>query len=655
MRFRQHERTARQSTLRLLALFAVVLMGLLLAVNAVLALIYWLIFPFARGFPTLFFETNTALVLLFVLGGCWIETVRLREGGAHVARLAGGRAAQVGAGGELGGLERRFANVVQEMAIASGHAGGPAGAPAAWVLPRDDAINAFAAGWDAGDAVVAVTRGALERLTRAELQGVVAHEFSHLVHGDTRLNMRLVGLVWGLQMVWGLGQSLWEPDERGRRGAGALFGLGLMAVGSLGWAAGRLLQAAVSRQREFLADASAVKYTRLVDGLGGALRKVADQQLHGRAGLQSSHAASLAHLLLAHRGAGGGWRALWHTHPPLAERLQRLYGREVLPLAAVVEPVDADAIEPAMRLAGTGLASAGWMARSGAGAEGGVAVQVGTDPEPASAPEAERHDPLQVPTSFDGRARELEALARIERWHGPGEWQAAMLALALDPAAPDPAAGWAAWRVATADLSVASAVEPEMAALGAVARRQVFALLVERARNATRTQRRAMHGALQRRWARLPQHPAAQWRAFALALMLSDARRAPASVGSAGALSRHAAAAHAATALLTQVTGAGAEARQAWHNSATQALESFGAAPPRGPALGLAPAWKQRALQQALRVRSISAMQRPMLLRAWLLAAERSGLGSHCGTNDALHLACLLLEVPVPAVLLLSS
>ena len=117
--------------------------------------------------------------------------------------------------------ERRFVNVVQEMALASG-----ARTPAAWVLPRDDAINAFAAGWRADDAVVAVTRGALERLTRAELQGVVAHEFSHIVHGDTRLNMRLVGMVWGLQMVWGLGRSLWAADEHGRRHAGALFGAG---------------------------------------------------------------------------------------------------------------------------------------------------------------------------------------------------------------------------------------------------------------------------------------------------------------------------------------------------------------------------------------------------------------------------------------------
>jgi Zn-dependent protease with chaperone function len=637
MRFRQHERTARQSTLHLLALFALVVVGLLLAVNGVLALIYWLTFPFARGFPTLFFETNTALVLLFVLGGCWIETMRLREGGAHVARLAGGREVQLSAGGELGQLERRFANVVHEMDIASGHPG----LPAAWVLPKDDAINAFAAGWGEGDAVVAVTRGALERLTRAELQGVVAHEFSHLVHGDTRLNMRLVGMVWGLQMIWGLGVAMCEPDREGRRGAGTLFGLGLMAVGSLGWAAGRLLQAAVSRQREFLADASAVKYTRLVDGLGGALRKIADQQLHGRAGLHSAHATSLAHLLLSNRGAGGGWHALWHTHPPLAERLRRLYGREVLPLAADVVAIDSDEAEPVMRVA-PALAPAGATAAA-ARVPSSIAASAR---EPG--PEAHRHDALQVPSSFDAHAREQEALARIERWHGPGEWQAAMLALTLELDAPQAAVGWAAWRNATADLSVAAAVQSEIEVLGPAARRHVFTTLMQRARNAPPPQRRAMMRALRQRRAALPARPAAQWRMLGLALLLGAAREPSARNGQTATLARHAGAAHAATALLVPALGAAPDASKAWHNAAARALAEFGATAPRGPAAGLAPATPLRNLHRALRVRHIAPMQRPLLLRAWLLATEQSHLSQHAGTIDALHLACLLLDLPLP-------
>ena len=627
MQFRQHEQTARQATWQLLALFALVLIGLLLAVNAVLALIYTLTVPFVRGYPHLFFETNSALVLLFVLGGCWIETVRLREGGVHVARLAGGRAAQVSAGGELGLLERRLANVVQEMTLASGHSV----VPAAWVLPKDDAINAFAAGWGPGDAVVAVTRGALERLTRAELQGVVAHEFSHLVHGDTRLNMRLVGLVWGLQMIWGLGLSLWDTDELGRRRVGALFGLGLMAVGSLGWAAGRLLQAAVSRQREFLADASAVKYTRLVEGLGGALRKIADQQLHGRGGLQSAHASSLAHLLLANRSGSTGWRALWHTHPPLGERLRRLYGHEVLAVAADVLAIDGDEADALVR----------------------VAPALPTDAAPRDGhapPEAHRHDAFQVPTSFDDRAREQDALARIELWHGPGEWQAAMLALAIDPTASDIETRWTAWQAATADLNVAASVRREIVTLGAAARRQVFTTLMQRARSAAPAQRRLLWRALMQRWPQLPPTDASQWRALALGLLLGQ-RRLSAHAVAAATLEHHAAAAHAATHQLAQALGAAPDAAQAWLNAAASQLTELGATAVRGPGVGLAPATALRSLQLALRVRRIAPMQRPLLLRAWLLASERSGLADHAGTGDALHLACLLLDLPLPASL----
>ncbi len=625
MRFRHHARTAQQSTLRLLGLFVLVLVLLVLAVNAVLALIVALTLPFLRGWPTYFFETNTALVLLFMLGGCWIETVRLRGGGQHVARMAGGREAQTTPGGDLGWLERRFAHTVQEMAIASGHAG----VPAAWVLPKDDAINAFAAGWGSDDAVVAITRGALERLTRAELQGVVAHEFSHLVHGDTRLNMRLVGLVWGLQMIWGLGLSLWDANEDGRRGPGAVFGLGLMAVGSLGWAAGRLLQAAVSRQREFLADASAVKYTRVVDGLGGALRKIAEQQMHGRARLKSSHAASLAHLLLANRSAPAGWRALWHTHPPLEERLRRLYGREVLPLAAPVLEVDTQEAEPVMRMAAKLPLNA---------------AAAGHD----ASPEAHRHDALQVPASFDARAREQEALARIERWHGPGEWQAAMLALALDHDAPDVQRRWAAWSEATADLSVAASVQREIEVLGASARRQVFTTLLQHARSASPPHRRALHLALRQRWAKLPPTPATQWRALGLNLLLRE-RRPPSSHGvGAGSLAQLVGAVHAATGQLARTLGVGATASQTWLNVATQTLAEYGAAVPRGPAAGLAPARPLRDLHLALRVRRLAPMQRPLLLRAWLQAAQQARLSNHAGACDALHLACLALDVPLP-------
>jgi len=401
------------------------------------------------------------------------------------------------------------------------------------------------------------------------------------------------------------------------------------------------LQAAVSRQREFLADASAVKYTRVVDGLGGALRKIADQQLQGRSGLQSAHASSLAHLLLSNRGAGAGWRALWHTHPTLAERLRRLYGRDVLPLPAPVLTLGSGEVEALVAFA-PGLPG------GGAALPGRVAaLPRGGHPPDADleAPEAQRHDALQRPASFDAKAREQDALARIALWHGPGEWQAAMLALALDFDAPADTRRLA-WRRATAELGVAAAVEREITALGAGARRAVFAQLVQRAR-AVPGQHRRLQRALMQRWPALPASAATQWRALALALLLDDRRRALTRADGSASLTRHAAAAHAATALLAQALGAPPGAAQTWRDTAVQALVEFGGPVPRGSA-GLAPASGRHSLLLALRVRRIAPMQRPLLLRAWWLAAERSGLAVHTGTGDALHLAWLLLDVPVP-------
>jgi Zn-dependent protease with chaperone function len=240
------------------------------------------------------------------------------------------------------------------------------------VLPDDGSINAFIAGWDDADTVIVATGGALSRLTRAELQGVVAHEMGHLVSGDTQRHMRLIGLVWGLQMVHGLGVRLMAPDDDGRRPAGTLLGLALRVSGYAGWLAGRLLQAAIARQREFHADAAAVQFTRQVDGLGGALRKIAGPQGYGdpqerqtatgRRGLPAlmptrgvrprlrppgPGLACLSHLWIA-EPAHRRWSlaSLLSTHPPLAERLRRLYGRTISVLPAPELPVQALEAEP---------------------------------------------------------------------------------------------------------------------------------------------------------------------------------------------------------------------------------------------------------------------------------------------------------------------
>lgn len=330
MRFFQHQSEARAQTRRLLALFALTVLVLVLAMNGALALTWWAVRwglnGVVSGYPAYFFTVNTALTLLFVLGGWWIETSALHGGrhggGEALARRAGAREAWP----TSREAERRLCNIVQELAVAASMP-----PPQAMVLDRVDSINAFAAGWGADDAVVAVTRGALDHLTRDELQGLVAHELSHLREGDTRLNMRLAGMVFGLEMIFNLGQTLCAPDDEGHRTALALPGFAVMATGSLGWLAGRALKAAVSRQREFLADARAVQFTRSKDGLGGVLRKVAGQ---GDAAAPTSggrlHPA-VQHMLLVSPadGATAHWLA---THPPLSERIRRVYGRPMPPL-----------------------------------------------------------------------------------------------------------------------------------------------------------------------------------------------------------------------------------------------------------------------------------------------------------------------------------
>ena len=325
MRFAQHQREARRQTGRLLWAFALTVALLLVALNGALALAWGVAWGFwAPGpmtYPRLFFEVNTAVALSFVLGGWWLETSRLkRDGGVRLAQRLGARPAHRTGAHE----EHRFCNIVEEMALSAGLP-----RPAPMVMGRDASINAFAAGWDSDGAALVVTQGALEHLTRDELQGLVAHELSHIGEGDARLNLRLMGMVFGLEMIFRMGQSMTEPDSSGRHTALALPGLALMAAGWLGWIAGHALQAAVSRQREFLADARAVQWTRSRDSLGGVLRKVLTQR---EAGVPGQHQPSVVqHLLLV--GSERGHAARWlDSHPPLNERIHRLYGRPMGPL-----------------------------------------------------------------------------------------------------------------------------------------------------------------------------------------------------------------------------------------------------------------------------------------------------------------------------------
>jgi Zn-dependent protease with chaperone function len=315
--FRRDQEQARAASGWMLLLFGLTVLLTVLGVNLTLALAWRLQFGWIAGYPTGFFETNTLVTLGFVLGGAWLESLQLRAGGSRVALMLGGR--------EIAqpqtASERRLRNVVDEMAIASGLK-----SPRVFVLEAEPTINALAAGWDQQDSVIAVTRGALDRLNRDELQGVVAHEFAHILNGDTRLNMRLIGMVFGLQMVFNFGRTLMGPADSRRRGPAMLAGLALLVVGSIGWLAGRLLKAGVSRQREYLADADAIQFTRQPTGIGNALRKIAGQLERGER-LRHVNAEVVSHLLLSSDTlVHGGWLA---THPPIQERLRRIFGHDV--------------------------------------------------------------------------------------------------------------------------------------------------------------------------------------------------------------------------------------------------------------------------------------------------------------------------------------
>ncbi|MFT5591082.1 MAG: Zn-dependent protease with chaperone function [Bradyrhizobium sp.] len=354
MNFFEQQEQARRQTRMLLLLFALAVSAIVLSVNVVAALL-WVAykggkFAAPHAYPPFFFFTNTALTLGLIGGGTLIELFNLREGGDAVAQMIGGRLVSRATSDPQ---ERRLLNVVEEVALASAVA-----CPKVYLLDREESINAFAAGYNPNEAVVAVTRGTLTRLTRDELQGVIAHEFSHILNGDMRLNVRLIGVLFGIQMLAGFGQHLMQfggrvwarpgRDEKGSSLQMVLFmaGLVLFVIGYIGIFFGRLIKSAVSRQREFLADASAVQFTRNPDGIGGALRKIGGLSREDAPGSQISHpnAEQLSHLFLgaARPGLVDG---LFATHPAIAERLRRIFGRRVgmldapsLPQAEVVAP-----------------------------------------------------------------------------------------------------------------------------------------------------------------------------------------------------------------------------------------------------------------------------------------------------------------------------
>lgn len=319
MDFFQHQDTARHNTTKLVIYFV-------LSIVIMIVLIYGLLLVLGN------FESDRAVslwqpeLLLIVAAGVGVvvggaslfKVSQLASGGQAVALMMGGQ--------EVPGTttdlhERQLLNVVEEMALAAG-----VPVPPVYVLD-EPGINAFAAGYAPGDAVVAVSKGCLQYLTRDELQGVVAHEFSHILNGDMRLNIRLIGLIFGIMVLSIFGRILMQSSGRrsssrnDSRGGMVLFGLGLFLLGLVGAFFGRLIMAAVSRQREYLADASAVQFTRNPEGISGALKKIGGLQAGSRIG--NPRAAEVGHMFFAN-GLSTGLSGLLATHPPLADRIRRL-------------------------------------------------------------------------------------------------------------------------------------------------------------------------------------------------------------------------------------------------------------------------------------------------------------------------------------------
>ena len=262
-----------------------------------------------------------ALVIVVVGGAMLFKTAQLRSGGSTVAEMLGGRLVEIDT---VDPKERMLRNVVEEMAIASG-----VPVPDIFVMDGEPGINAFAAGWSPADAAIAVTRGSPDAFTRDELQGVIAHEFSHVFHGDMRLNIRLMGVLFGIICITVIGRILTRGAFYGgghrssnnrRDGAQGIviFGIALVVIGYVGVFFARLIQSAVSRQREYLADASAVQYTRNPRGIGLALAKIGGLT----ARMQNAHTEEASHMLFADGVSRlGGAMA---THPPLEQRIERV-------------------------------------------------------------------------------------------------------------------------------------------------------------------------------------------------------------------------------------------------------------------------------------------------------------------------------------------
>ncbi len=380
MDFFESQERAKRNTSRLVAMFVVALLATMASVHVLLTVM------FAKGnfADVRMLGISLGSVLVVVVIGMAVKFAQMSHGGRAVAEAMGGVQVDPGSSDPA---ERRILNVVEEMAIASGVRVPPV------FLIDEPSINAFAAGNGEQDAVIGVTRGCIEQLSRDELQGVMAHEFSHIFHRDTRLNMQLVAWLGGIFAISLVGRiimrsALSSGSSRGKNdGKMVAIALGgaVFLIGIVGYFFGRIIQSAVSRQREYLADASAVQYTRNPDGIAGALEKIA----HGAGSrISAPAAAEFSHFFFAN-----GIASLFSTHPPLEDRIARIRGARM-----VAAGVGAEGPAAAARVARSPVAGAAVV---------GVPPAIAPDIVPAAALRAARAGMGSVDTSTLRLAGEL--------------------------------------------------------------------------------------------------------------------------------------------------------------------------------------------------------------------------------------------------------
>jgi Zn-dependent protease with chaperone function len=346
MNFFEHQDAARRKTGTLVVLFLVAVVLIVLSVNVVVAIVFgvWSVAqtrdelqymtrvdapppgtPTAPS-PLIFLYVSIGTLTVIALGTIY-KTAELSRGGSAVARMLGGRPL---APDPTDPDEIKLRNIVEEMSIASGLP-----VPSIFVMDNERGINAFAAGFSSQDAVVGVTRGCIDKLNRDELQGVIAHEFSHILNGDMRLNLRLIGILHGILLIGMIGYALLRStfytrhssSRRSRDGGGGVviailvLGGALLAIGYIGVFFGRLIQAAVSRQREYLADAAAVQFTRNPSGIAGALKKIGGYSYGAR--VDAGSAMEVSHMFFG-SALGRSFSGMLATHPPLVARIKAI-------------------------------------------------------------------------------------------------------------------------------------------------------------------------------------------------------------------------------------------------------------------------------------------------------------------------------------------